>query len=68
MSTTTVPRLKAKYNDEVRDRLLSELGLANVMEVPRFEKIVVNMGVGAATGQGSLLENAIAVLTKITGQ
>ncbi|MCB1031755.1 MAG: 50S ribosomal protein L5 [Acidimicrobiales bacterium] len=68
MSTTTVPRLKAKYNDEVRDRLLSELGLANVMEVPRFEKIVVNMGVGAATGQGSLLENAIADLTKITGQ
>jgi len=68
MSTTTVPRLKAKYNDEVRDRLLSELGLANVMEVPRFEKIVVNMGVGAATGQGSLLENAIVDLTKITGQ
>ena len=68
MSTTTIPRLKAKYNDEVRDQLQQQLGLGNVMEVPRFEKIVVNMGVGAAVGQGSLLENAITDLTQITGQ
>ena len=68
MSTTTIPRLKAKYNDEVRDQLQEQLGLGNVMEVPRFEKIVVNMGVGAAVGQASLLEHAITDLTQITGQ
>src|SRR5690606_34128588 len=68
VSTTTIPRLKAKYNDEVRDQLQQQLGLGNVMEVPRFEKIVVNMGVGAAVGQGSLLEHAITDLTQITGQ
>jgi len=72
MSDTTqtieVPRLKAKYNDEIRDQLQEALGLGNVMQVPRLEKIVVNMGVGGAVGQASLLENAIKDLTLITGQ
>ena len=68
MSTTTVPRLKAKYNDEIRDQLQEALGLGNVMQVPRLEKIVVNMGVGGAVGQASLLENAVKDLTLITGQ
>jgi large subunit ribosomal protein L5 len=70
MSTETaeIPRLKAKYHDEVRAQLQTQLGLANVMEVPRLEKIVVNMGVGGAVGQASLLEHAIADLTLITGQ
>jgi large subunit ribosomal protein L5 len=63
-----VPRLKQRYNDEIRDRLKDELGLANVMQVPRFEKIVVNMGVGDAVGQPSLLDGAVADLTVITGQ
>jgi large subunit ribosomal protein L5 len=72
MSDTTetieIPRLKAKYNDEIRDQLQQALGLGNVMQVPRLEKIVVNMGVGGAVGQASLLENAVKDLTQITGQ
>ena len=67
-ATTTIPRLKQKYNDEVKGALKSDLGLANVMQVPRMEKIVVNMGVGRATQQPSLLEGAVKDLTRITGQ
>ena len=62
------PRLKARYHDEVQAQLKEELGLANVMQVPRLEKIVVNMGVGRATQQPSLLEGAVADLTIISGQ
>ena len=61
-------KVKAKYNDEIRDQLQEALGLGNVMQVPRLEKIVVNMGVGGAVGQASLLENAVKDLTLITGQ
>ncbi len=70
MSTATreTPRLKGRYNDEIRRRLQDELGLSNIMEVPRFEKIVVNMGVGDAVGQPSLLDGAVEDLTVITGQ
>ena len=67
-TTTEAPRLKVKYNSEIRDRLQTELGLGNVMQVPRLEKIVVNMGVGGAVGQASLLEHAVTDLTLITGQ
>jgi large subunit ribosomal protein L5 len=62
------PRLKERYLTDVRDRLKSELGLGNVMEVPRLEKIVVNMGVGRATQQASLIEGAQRDLEVITGQ
>jgi large subunit ribosomal protein L5 len=65
---TPVPRLKTKYDDEVRDALKEQLGLSNVMQVPRLEKIVINMGVGAAVGQPSLLEGAVKDLTRIAGQ
>ncbi len=68
MTTATVPRLKSKYQAEIRDALKAELGLANPMQVPKLEKIVVNMGVGKATQQPSLLEGAVADLTKISGQ
>src|SRR5256885_14377409 len=70
MATATAerPRLKERYNDEVRAQLKESLGLANVMQVPRLEKVVVNMGVGRATQQPSLLEGAVADLTAITGQ
>lgn len=68
MSTATMPRLKSRYNDEIREALKTQLGLANVMEVPRLDKIVINMGVGRATQQPSLLEGAVADLTKISGQ
>ncbi len=64
----TVPRLKQRYDAEIRAQLQDQLGLANVMEVPRFSKIVVNMGVGAAVAQPSLLEGAVRDLTVITGQ
>ena len=67
-STTTIPRLKAKYNDEVRDKLRTELELGNVMEVPRFEKIVINVGVGAAVDNKGLLEKVVTDLTAIAGQ
>lgn len=65
---TTRPRLKERYLTDVRDRLKGELSLANVMEVPRLEKIVVNMGVGRATQQQSLIEGAQRDLEVITGQ
>ena len=68
MSTTTVPRLKAKYNEELRDRLKADLELGNIMEVPRLEKIVVNVGVGAAVDNKGLLEKVVTDLTVIAGQ
>jgi large subunit ribosomal protein L5 len=67
-SATEVPRLKQRYNDEVRASLKESLGLANIMEVPRFEKIVINSGVGGALDQKSLLEGAVRDLEQITGQ
>ena len=74
MSTETaaderpVPRLKVRYNETLRADLQGQLGLGNIMQAPRLEKIVVNMGVGAATAQASLLEGAQRDLTVITGQ
>jgi large subunit ribosomal protein L5 len=62
------PRLKVRYQTELRQQLQQQLGLANIMEVPRLEKIVLNMGVGRATQQASLLEGAVADLTVISGQ
>ena len=69
MSTTTyVPRLKAHYRDVVRADLMAQLGVTNPMQVPVMEKIVINMGVGRATQQASLLDSAVADLTAISGQ
>ena len=67
-TTTERPRLKTRYDSEIRDQLKQSLGLANVMMVPRLEKIVINMGVGRATQQQSLLEGAVRDLTAIAGQ
>jgi large subunit ribosomal protein L5 len=67
-AATARPRLRRRYDDEVRPALAERLGLANPMEVPRFEKIVVNMGVGGAVAQSSLLDGAVRDLTQITGQ
>ncbi len=64
----SAPRLKERYRSEVRAQLKDTLGLGNVMEVPRFEKIVVNMGVGKATQTPSLLEGALRDLEQIAGQ
>lgn len=71
MSTATdtyVPRLKTRYNDEIRTQLKETLELGNIMQVPRLEKIVINMGVGKALQQQSLLEGAVKDLEAITGQ
>jgi large subunit ribosomal protein L5 len=64
----TAPRLKTKYLEEVAPRLATELGVENVMQVPRFEKIVVNMGVGEAVGDRKQMESALEELSIITGQ
>lgn len=67
-ATATTPRLQALYRAEIRDLLKEQLELDNIMEVPRFEKIVVNMGVGEAIAQAKLLDGAVADLTTIAGQ
>jgi large subunit ribosomal protein L5 len=67
-AAASVARLKQRYDSEIRTRLKDELQLGNIMQVPRFEKIVINMGVGRATQQASLLEGAVNDLTAITGQ
>ena len=60
--------LKAKYDSEVRGALKESLGLQNVMQVPRVQKVVVNMGVGEATQNPRLIDEAVETLTAITGQ
>ncbi len=62
------PRLRVRYNSELKQGLQRDLGLAKPMLVPRIEKIVVNMGVGRAVAQPSLLEGAVRDLTLISGQ
>jgi large subunit ribosomal protein L5 len=61
-------RLKELYVKELAPKLKEELGLANVMEVPRITKITLNMGVGEATGDKKILDNAVNDLVKIAGQ
>jgi large subunit ribosomal protein L5 len=69
MAATSVrPRLKERYDSVLRAQLREELGLVNIMEVPRLDKIVINMGVGRATQQQSLIEGAVRDLQVITGQ
>lgn len=69
MTTTTYrPRLRTRYDEEIRDALKSQLELPNVMMVPRIEKIVLNMGVGDAVGSAKLLEGALADMETIAGQ
>jgi large subunit ribosomal protein L5 len=65
---TSRARLKERYDAELRTQLKDSLNLGNIMEVPRLEKIVINMGVGRATQQPSLLEGAVRDLTAIAGQ
>ncbi len=67
-TTTEIPRLKARYREEILPALRSEFDIANVMQVPGLTKIVVNMGVGEAARDSKLIEGAIRDLTAITGQ
>jgi large subunit ribosomal protein L5 len=66
--TTYTPRLKQLYLDEIRERLKDELGLSSIMEVPRVQKITLNMGVGEAKTEAKLLDAAMDQLTTIAGQ
>ena len=61
-------RLKDLYQKELKGKLQQELGLKNVMEIPRITKITINMGVGEAVGDKKVLENAVSDLEKIAGQ
>ncbi len=63
-----VPRLKQRFHEELVPRLMEELGHRNPMQVPRLEKIVVNMGVGEAARDAKALDGAVEDLTTITGQ
>lgn len=62
------PRLKERYNTEILPKLEKELGIDNVMQVPRVQKIVVNMGVGEAASDAKMLDGAVNDLRAITGQ
>ena len=62
------PRLKTMYEQELRVSLKDELGLATVMQVPRLEKITLNMGLGEAIQNAKILDSAVAELAAITGQ
>jgi large subunit ribosomal protein L5 len=66
--TDYAPRLKERYDDEIRPRLKDELELDSIMQVPRVAKITVNMGVGEAKTNAKALEAAAEQLTLITGQ
>jgi large subunit ribosomal protein L5 len=65
---TYTPRLKDQYENEIRPRLKDELGLSSIMQVPRIEKITLNMGVGEAKTDAKQLDAAMDELTIIAGQ
>ncbi len=62
------PRLKERYEQELRGRLQQELGVSSLMDVPRLEKITLNMGIGEAKTEAKVLDNALEQLTTIAGQ
>jgi large subunit ribosomal protein L5 len=68
VSDQYTPRQKARYRAELRPQLQQELRLANIMQVPGLDKIVVNMGVGEAVKDGRMLDAALTDLQVITGQ
>jgi len=67
-TTKYIPRLKSLYNDTYRKELQKELGIENINDVPRLNKITINIGLGRAKDDKKLLEVANNTLTKITGQ
>jgi large subunit ribosomal protein L5 len=67
-ATATRPRLKERYDEELRQRLKEELGFSSLMRVPRITKITLNMGVGDAKVEAKALDSAIEELTTIAGQ
>lgn len=67
-ATTTAPRLKTRYREEIQGKLQEQFSIENVMQIPGLTKVVVNMGVGDAARDSKLIEGAIRDLTTITGQ
>jgi len=63
-----VSRLIETYNDEIKDAMMKKFEYKSIMEVPKIEKIVINMGVGEAKENAKILDNAVGDLTKISGQ
>ena len=61
-------RLKDQYQNEIIDAMIKKFGYKNIMEVPKLDKVVINMGVGEAKENAKLLESAIADMEKIAGQ
>ncbi len=68
MADVYVPRLRKLYDDEIRAKLIEQFGYTNPMQVPKLDKIVLNMGVGDAVGDSKLVKVAAEELTKIAGQ
>jgi large subunit ribosomal protein L5 len=68
MAETYVPRLRKHYDEVVRPKLTEQFGYTNPMQVPRLDKVVLNMGIGEATGDSKLVQVAVADLEKIAGQ
>ncbi|MEX0705282.1 MAG: 50S ribosomal protein L5 [Nitriliruptoraceae bacterium] len=68
MTSTTTPRLRQRYRDEIAPALAEQLELTNVMQIPTLDKIVVNVGLGEAVSDAKALEGAIADVAAITGQ
>ena len=68
MAEKNIPRLQKLYKDEIVSSLMKELNLSNIMQVPKLDKIVVNMGIGEAASNPKLIDAAIVELAQITGQ
>ena len=68
MAEKYIPRLQKLYKDELITALMKELNITNIMQVPRLDKIVVNMGVGEAVSNPKLIDQAVKELSQITGQ
>ena len=68
MAEKYIPRLQKKYKEEIVTSLMKELNISNVMQVPKLDKIIVNMGIGEAVNNPKLIDVAIRELGQITGQ
>ncbi len=68
MSKDYTPRLKKKYDEQIRGKLKEEFGYTNEMQVPKLDKVVINMGVGEAVSDSKKIKTALAEMEKIAGQ
>lgn len=68
MSKDYTPRLKKKYDEQIRSKLKEEFGYTNDMQIPKIDKVVINMGVGEAVADSKKIKTALAEMEKIAGQ